>query len=965
MKTRVLLLISVLVLIALSLIAIPPVRNRISLSTSKLLIEPVPGAPQPMNTFPVNTQISPYQKYAAILEAGYGDLETKVHQSIAVLNFATNQITRFADPRMGKGAHQSYFIGLAWSSDGRHLYAPIGSTSDPEGKKPGDTGNGIAVYAFDNGNITPERWIAIPPQPLAPGKKRGTIHDAAPEGKLTPWPAGIAVIKSDKGDELLVADNLSDDVLLMDATSGEIIHRFDVSTGDYVPSAYPYAVAVDSFPGNRGAAWVSLWNSSRIAKLNLQTGAIAAWVEVSPPRHNTEAGSHPSAMTFVDGVLFVTLSNSDKVAVVDTIHNKVLRFLSTELPNQAVPGSYPNAIAASTDGQKLYVANASADAVAVYSINAWGGHCIDCNIEAIPIVGTIACRKCGHPRVVGPSAPLGFIPTEWYPTALAVRGNELLIASGKGHGPGPNMNHEYIATLLQGSLARVDLKQAEQNLKELTGEVLESNLMNGRASTLPFAGGKTPIKHVIYIIKENRTYDQILGDLGVGNGDPSLTMYGEDITPNEHALARQFGVLDNFYDSGEVSGNGHVWSNAAITSDYTEKTWQINYRGGERSYDYEGMVALDYPIKIGIPDVNEPATGYLWTNLARHGKTYRHFGEYISTHWCDRGGDDDMNPQQGIPLPMPEPCTQPVVKPGEPFPPNLADGKSEPNPYGWAIPLVAENIATKPELVGHFDPHYPDFRLEFPDQLRVDEWLREFRPWVAKREKSGKDEMPQFMQVRLPNDHTAGKKPGDPTPSASVADNDLAVGRVVDAISHSPYWDDTAIFILEDDAQNGADHVDAHRSIALVISKYAPASLRRIEFKGSVQINDFTPVVDSHFYTTVNMIRTMETLLGLPPMNNNDAHAAVMAPLFSGKGDQPAFNADYRNRDNKLIYTANPPKGPGAKESSKMDFTHADANDASALNAILWRDRMGARPMPEPKHTVIPESEGKNVDDDD
>ena len=194
MRTRLLVALALLLATAALLIALPDVRHRIMLPSSKMIIQPVPGNPQPMNTFPVNIQVSPDQKYAAILEAGYGDLETDVHQSIAILDFSTNQITRFADPRLGRGAHQSYFIGLAWSTDGHHLYAPIGSTSDPEGKKPGDTGNGIAVYAFDQGKITPERWIAIPPQPLAPGKKRGTIHHTAPDGKLIPWPAGIAVI---------------------------------------------------------------------------------------------------------------------------------------------------------------------------------------------------------------------------------------------------------------------------------------------------------------------------------------------------------------------------------------------------------------------------------------------------------------------------------------------------------------------------------------------------------------------------------------------------------------------------------------------------------------------------------------------------------------------------------------------------------------------------------------------------
>ena len=221
-------------------------------------------------------------------------------------------------------------------------------------------------------------------------------------------------------------------------------------------------------------------------------------------------------------------------------------------------------------------------------------------------------------------------------------------------------------------------------------------------------------------------------------------------------------------------------------------------------------------------------------------------------------------------------------------------------------------MATKPELVGRFDPDYPDFNLSFPDQLRVNEFLTHFDQWTADL-KGGHDTMPAFVMLRLPNDHTAGTRPGSPTPKASVADNDLAVGRAVDAVSHSAYWDSTAFFVLEDDAQDGADHVDAHRSIALVVSRYSPKK--------------DAPFVDHTFYTTVSTLHTILTLLGAPPMNNNDAFAPLMAPEFSGAGDQPAFSADFRNRDNGLIFTANASKAEGAKESAKMDFQHEDRAD--------------------------------------
>jgi hypothetical protein len=390
----------------------------------------------------------------------------------------------------------------------------------------------------------------------------------------------------------------------------------------------------------------------------------------------------------------------------------------------------------------------------------------------------------------------------------------------------------------------------------------------------------------------------------------------------------QFGILDNFYDSGEVSGDGHVWSTAAITSDYTERTWQIDYRNAERTYDYEGQVANGTPLDEDIPDVNEPGSGYLWTSLARHHRTYRHYGEFVASTWCNEKPAQAPNPQLGTPLEPGPACPRTFVNPGEP----LADGA--PNPFHWPVAILAKNIPTKPELRGHFDPLFGDFNLQYPDQLRADEFLREF----AGFEHDGN--LPEFITLRLGNDHTAGTRPGNPTPAAAVADNDLAVGRVVDAVSHSAYWDSTAIFVLEDDAQNGADHVDAHRSIALAISKYAPGK-------------SDTPYLDHHFYTTVNMIHTMEALLGLPPMNNNDARAALMAPLFAGDGNQPPFNADTRNRDSGLIYEANQPTAPGAAASTKMDFSHADAADSAQLNEILWHDRKGPDPMPAPVHKVF------------
>ncbi len=470
----------------------------------------------------------------------------------------------------------------------------------------------------------------------------------------------------------------------------------------------------------------------------------------------------------------------------------------------------------------------------------------------------------------------------------------------------------------------------------------ESNRFKIEAASIRFHGGQNPIKHVIYIIKENRTYDQVFGDLTLGNGDRSLTMYGEDVTPNEHKLAMQFGVLDNFYDSGEVSGDGHVWSTAGITSDYNEKTWPVNYRGKERTYDFEGMVADEYPLEHGIPDVDSPRTGYLWANAASHNLTHRNYGEFVATEFCVGRGPEQPSPKEGTPAPPSGVCERKVVKAGEPLP-SVKGAKAETSPYPWEIPLIKQSVPTMPELRDHSDLRFAAFNVDYPDQLRVDEFLSEFAAFVEGRGQGSEKELPNLVIMHLPNDHTGGTRPGRATPAASVADNDLALGRIVEAVSHSPYWDDTAIFVLEDDAQDGADHVDAHRSLALVISKYAPGSAEH-------------PLLDHDFHTTVSMMRTMETLLGLPPMNLNDGYAPVMAREFSGAGDQPAFTADARNRENGLMYRVNPPKAPGAKQSSGMDFSRPDAADAHVLNAILWKDRMGRRRMPAAKHTVIPAS---------
>jgi DNA-binding beta-propeller fold protein YncE len=930
----------------------PLAAQSVDLPTSKQLIGEIPGHPQLLNSLPMSMAVSPGGRYVVTVNAGYGTFESNYEQSLAVLDTETGALEDFPDGRTLVGATQTLYSGLAFSRDGKHLYASMGSLTLPEGDGKKATGSGVLVYSFNAGKIAPERLIPLPLQQLAPGRKTKLI--GAVEGdKGVPFPAALAVVgPADPAKErLLVADNLSDDVLLLDPATGKLEKRFDLSESDAVPSTYPIALIA---PKLGGRAFVALWNASEIVELDLMNGTVGRKLALLKSSSTTAPGTHPCALEFSpdEKTLYVALANRDTVAAVDVgpgeshDHFAVKGYFDTRLPGQSYFGAEPEALAMNGDGSRLYVANAISDAVAV----------ID--------TGKLT-RKAAQQGMV---EPIGFIPTEWMPMDLAflpsASGGKLYIATAKGKGTGPSgapmrstdtsqgkrfmRPYTYIATLLHGSLATLDAKEIESDLPHWTGEVLESNRMKAAEEKIAFAGAEqNRIKHVIYIIKENRTYDQILGDLKkdgkpVGNGDPSLTMYGEAITPNLHKLALQFGVLDNFYDSGEVSGDGHVWSNAAIGTDYLEKTWQQSYRGGQRSYDYEGVVAEGLPLLQKIPDVNEPASGYLWGDLAAHGKTYYHFGEFIATTFCNE--EKTVNPQQG-PVLAGANCARKAIEPGEAIPAEWGGGV---NKWPWAIPLIATNIATKPELVGHFAEEAPDFELAIPDQIRVDIFLRHLKGWVAEKEQ-GKDTMPNFVMLRLPNDHTAGTRPGGPTPKSSVADNDLAVSRAVEAISHSPFWDSTAFFILEDDAQDGGDHVDAHRSLALVISKYSPHAING------------GPFVDSRFYSTVSVVRTMETLLGLPPMNNNDALCSLISSLFTGPGDQPAYTADYANRDNNLIYTANAKTAPGAKESMKMDFRHADHADAQKLNVILWKDAMGDAPAP----AMIKERRKKTAKDDD
>ncbi len=602
--------------------------REIPLPTSKFLIGPSPGVIGSLNGFTPTVALSPDKRYAAFLNDGYGSQRDKGYQSIAVLDLTTNKLSDFPDERLADDAHQSYYIGLGFSSDGRHLFASMGSISDATGENTGDTGDGIAVYRFQDGKVAPERFIKIPPQKIAKGKTVAFALRKTPEGTAIPYPAGLAVIAGKNGspDKLLVADNYSDNVVLVDTGNGRILKTIDVSEHAMVPAEFPYTCVAAR---DDVRAWCSLWNDSTVVELDMVRGKLIRRIRLLAARESMMPGSHPTALLLSanENLLYVALSNSDAVGVIETATGATKSILRVAIPEQKRPGSFPVALAQSDDSKRLFVGCASINAIAVYDTS----HLDTANASD------------------GKATALGFIPTDWYPTALTTVGDDLIIATSKGQGTGPDNfpgttayelrhhSHAYIATLLYGSVARVDFRQIENQLAALTRRVEESNRITSDPGTIQFKSGSNPIKHVIYILKENRTYDQIFGDLKVGNGDPSLTMYGADITPNEHKLALQFGVLDNFYDSGEVSGDGHEWSTAGIASDYNENNWQINYRGKERTYDFQGTVADEFPLDDNEPDVDAPTTGYLWDNLAAHGVSYRDYGEFVADNLVQTG----------------------------------------------------------------------------------------------------------------------------------------------------------------------------------------------------------------------------------------------------------------------------------------------------------------------------------------
>jgi len=668
-----------------------------------------------------------------------------------------------------------------------------------------------------------------------------TIRFAEPYPKGNISVAGLDIDGTDsllfvtcKGDSALRVVNLK--------TSPTSVTRIPLN-------AIPYTCLVSK---DSKRVFVSLWSSSEVAVYDPTSATTTARIRV---------GEHPNDLAeSPDGKrLFVANANKNTVSVIDLPSWKVTETITTSLSPDSPPGSTPNSLAVTPDGRLLFVANADNNCLAVFDIS--------------------------EP---GQTKARGFIPVGWYPTAVRIHTIEkkILVLNGKGgtslpnpKGPNPSLRgrpayEEYIGTLLKGTMSVIEIPNSKQ-LAEYSGRVYQNTpgveeiarkskcVKPNPIPTRP--GDPTPIKYVFYIIKENRTYDQVFGDMPEGNGDSTLCLFPERVTPNHHALAREFVLLDNFYVDAEVSADGHNWSMAAYATDYVEKTWPTLYGGRGGQYDFEREHGL-----------TRPGGGYLWDLCKREKVSYRSYGEYVINGKTDKDSAK----------------------------------------------------ASAAGLEGHVAPFFRGWDLEYSDVDRAKAWMKEFE----EREATG--ELERLQIIRLPNNHTAGTRVGALTPRAYVAQNDLALGMMVERISKSRFWKESAIFVLEDDAQNGPDHVDAHRSTALVISPYTK---RRY--------------TDHTMYSTSSMLRTMELFLGLPPMTQYDAAATPMCNSFTTVPDFTPYQLREALVD---LEEKNIAGAYGSERSAELNLTEGDAIPDVEFSEILWKSVKGEdSEMPAPVRSAF------------
>ncbi len=753
----------------------------------------------PLGIFPMNMKISPDGRYLAVLHCGGGDHEVIVYETHSM-----RLVSRTILPHA--------YYGIAFSRKGDKVLVSGGESEV------------IWLYVFESGYLHSPKSIRLA------------------EEKEKYVPCGFALSPDQK--LLVVAETWGNRITIIDLASTATRAQFLLE-----PEARPYDC---TFSADGNLVLVSLWGKACVQPIALS--------ERSPRLlERIPTGDHPNEMVLSpDGIrLFVANANTNTVTVIDTFLRVVTETLHCGIYPDALAGSTPNSLEITPDGKQLYIANADNNCLAVFDISQPGS-----------------------------SKPLGFVPVGWYPTSVRISpdGTKVFVANAKGlsstsnrHGPNPYWRgqqrrsfEQHIRLMLPGMLSVISLP-TEREFADYTARVYATSPYRrdrqpiaepAKGSPIPARVGEpSPIKYCIYIIKENRTYDQILGDMPEGNGDPALCLFPEKFTPNHHALAREFVLLDNFYVESQVSADGHEWTTAAYATDFVQKTWPSNYGGHGLSYPSEGA----YPTAF-------PSAGYIWDKCREAGISYRSYGEFIDPP-TEKGGM----------------CTTSLEA-----------------------------------LQGHFHPYYVGWDMSIPDVERARLFIEEFGTFVRE------NALPRFIVMRLPNDHTEGSKVGALTPRSMIADNDLALGMVVEAISKSRIWSQTAIFVVEDDAQNGPDHVDAHRTVAFVISPYTRG-------RGK----------DSTFYSTASMLRTMELILGLQPMSQYDAGALPMYNAFRSKPVTRSYNC--RPVPEELRSVRNTPDAWGADLSAKLNFEKEDAADDILFNEIIWRAVKGASSkMPAP-----------------
>ena len=756
------------------------------------------GTSFPLGDLPLNMEVSPSSKYIAVTNNGQGT------QTIELIDVAKQK-------KIDSVVIAKSWYGLQFSADEKYLYASGGHD------------NMILKYELRNDKLI--------------------LSDSIKLGK--PWPerigpSGLAI--DEKRQRLYVVTRENKSLYLIDLKTKQTLNVFGLE-------AEAYAVKISK---DGRELFISCWGCDKLLIFDLDKNV---W------KNPVTVGDNPNEILITpDGkYLYICNANDNSVSVIEVKSKKVIETLDAAMFPDSPSGSTTNSLAYDPAGKVLYIANADNNCLAVFDV-------------AKP----------------GSSASLGFIPTGWYPTCIRLINKTLWVSNGKGFeskanpfGPSPTRKREevihhggltkegsdvqYIGSLLKGTMSIIKVPTANE-LRDYTSSVYSNSPYSQYKKeavppAAPFQMGKgSPVKYVFYIIKENRTYDQVLADVKGGNGDTTLLLFGRKNTPNQHALVESFVLLDNFYVNAEVSADGHNWSMGAYATDYLEKTWPTSY--GARGGSYGGE---------GEREIANNKNGFIWNNCHRYGVSYRTYGEFMD-----------------------------------------------------------KETPTIPILVGHNCPKFPSYNLSIRDTSRFNAWKKDFTMLLKN------NQVPQFNTIRFGNDHTEGVRLGRPTPYAHVADNDLAVGMFIETLSQSSIWNESVVFILEDDAQNGADHVDAHRSTVYLAG-------------GHIKRN----YVDHTLYTTASVLRTIELLLGMEPMTQYDAAATPMWSCFNSSPAPFTFRAlmPTVNLDEKNVAV-----NKWQKMSEKFSFTKEDTNNDIEFNRVLWHGLKGDIAFPGPTRAafVIP-----------